>query len=220
MKHIYALFCAALLAAVAAISGRAQAPESIWLAASTSAYQAGDTVIVTVNGESATPIQGFTFQIRYDPACLKPTNAASPISAMNGLSLPETAGLVDASFASTTPQSVNGVLAEVHFLSLSSCQTDLVLVSAALAIRNQSGFAAPVSGITLGNKSLALNIAPGAGGPKATPPVVGTPLPLGVELTPTPNRFLWGLVTILVVLFLGIVVSALVRWSRKKPSAP
>ncbi len=220
MKHIHALFFAALLVTIPMVRGRAQVPESIWLAAGTSAYQAGDTVIVTVNGQSATPIQGFTFQIRYDPACLKPVNAASPISAMNGLSLPQTAGLVDASFASTTPQTVNGVLAEVRFLSLASCQTDLVLESAALAIRNQSGFAAPLSGIALGNKSLPLSISPGTGGAKATPPVIGTPLPLGVEsASSSPNLLLWGLGTVVVMLFVGIALVVLLRWSRRGSSA-
>ena len=31
----------------------------------------GETVVVTVNAVSGTPIQGLTFQIRYDPACLQ-----------------------------------------------------------------------------------------------------------------------------------------------------
>ena len=122
------------------------------LTSNTSAYKTGETVLVTVNAVSGTPVQGFTFQIRYDPACLQPVNATSPIPGMNGLSLPQTTGLVDASFASTTPQTANGILAEVRFVTLGGCQTNLTLESAALAIRNKSGFAAPLAGVTVGEK--------------------------------------------------------------------
>jgi len=38
---------------------------------------------------------------------------------------------VDGSYASTTPQTVNGVLAEVRFTALQGCQTGLYLESAA-----------------------------------------------------------------------------------------
>lgn len=158
----------------------AQAVESIWLAANATAFKRGETVTVTVNAASVTPIQGFTFQIRYDPACLQPTNASSPIPGMNGLSLPQTAGLVDASFASTTPQIANGLLAEVQFLALAGCQTDLTLESAELAIRNASGFAAPLPGVVIGEKNVALNI-DNAAGESQDQPLLGTPLPLGPQ---------------------------------------
>ncbi len=220
MKYIFASVFAVLLGFAAATNSRAQAPESIWLAAGTTAYQSGDTVIVTVNGQSATPVQGFTFQIRYDPACLKPVNAASPLSGMNGLLLPQTGGLVDASFASTTPLAANGVLAEVRLLSLNPCQTNLVLASAALAVRNQSGFAVPVSGIVIGTSSIALNIGPGTGAAKPTPPEVGTPLPLGVDAPSSPNLLLWGGMILLVMVLLGAALFGLLRWSNKGSSAP
>ena len=193
----------------------AQAPESIWLAASTTSYKAGDTVVATINAHSATPIQGFTFQIRYDPACLKPSNAASPIPGMNGLQLPQTSGLVDASFASTVPQRADGILAEVRFLSLASCQTQLVLETAALAIRNEQGFAAPLKGIATGEKTVALDIGPGAGAAQPTQPVIGTPLPLGVERASQPNLLMWGMITLLVMLLVGGALFLLLRLSRK-----
>ena len=219
MKYILASVCAIVLAFGAALESHAQAPESIWLAASTTAYQSGDTVIITVNGQSATPIQGFTFQIRYDPACLKPINAASPISGMNGLPLPQTTGLVDASFASTTPQAANGVLAEVRFTSLAGCQTNLVLESAALAIRNSSGYAAPLGGIAMGSRSLALVIGPGTGAAKPEQPLLGTPLPLGVATPSTPNLWLWGGGIVLVLLLAGGALFGLLGWSRKGSSS-
>jgi hypothetical protein len=137
---------------------RAQTSESIWLTANTTAYKTGETVLVTLNASSATPIQGFTFQIRYDPACLQPVNASSPIPGMNGLPLPQLTGLVDGSYASTTPQTVSGILAEVKFTALKGCQTGLTLESAALAIRDAAGFAAPLAGVSIGERNLSLNI--------------------------------------------------------------
>lgn len=218
MKRIFGLILAMGLAWAGVMHVHAQDAETIWIAADTTAYKAGEIVIVTVNARSATPVQGFTFQIRYDPACLKPVNAASPISSMNGLSLPQTAGLVDASFASTTPETVNGVLAEIQFLSLASCQTDLVLESAGLAIRNQSGFAAPLGGVATGEKSIALNIGPGAGVSQPTQPVVGTPLPLDVQRASQPNLTTWAISLLLVIIVLGGAMFWLLKLSNKGPA--
>jgi hypothetical protein len=180
MKPIPAFILAIIFVFSSIFVVNAQATESIWLSANTTAFNRGETVIVTVNGASVTPIQGFTFQIRYDPACLQPTNASSPIPGMNGLSLPQTAGLVDASFASTTPQAANGVLAEVQFLALAGCQTNLTLESAELAIRNASGFAAPLPGVTIREKNVAVNI-DNAAGESQNQPLLGTPLALSPQ---------------------------------------
>jgi len=180
MKPIPAFILAIIFVFSSIFVVNAQATESIWLSANTTVFNRGETVIVTVNGASVTPIQGFTFQIRYDPACLQPTNASSPIPGMNGLSLPQTAGLVDASFASTTPQAANGVLAEVQFLALAGCQTNLTLESAELAIRNASGFAAPLPGVTIREKNIAVNI-DNAAGESQNQPLLGTPLALSPQ---------------------------------------
>jgi len=161
----------------------AQASESIWLTASNSAYKTGETVFVTINASSATPIQGFTFQIRYDPSCLRPVNASSPISGMNGLPLPQLTGLVDGSYASTTPQNVTGVLAEVKFTALKGCQTNITLESAALAIRNAEGFAAPLLSVLVGERNVALSIASETGAAQPAQPETGSVL----SLTPPEN---------------------------------
>ncbi len=229
MKQVLALLFAIALAGAAAIRGHAQAAESIWLAASNTSYAAGDTVIVTVNARSATPVQGFTFGIRYDVACLKPINAASPIPAMNGLLLPQQSGLVDASFASTTPVVVNGELAEVRFLALSSCNTELVLESAALAIKNDSGFAVPLSGVAIGDKSVALAIAAGSGQAAVPPPAVGTPLSLSVVGTAPAaetsgpawaSMLLPALLILLVVVVIGAGLFWLLRQTNRQPPRP
>jgi len=158
MKRIIAPVFAVLFAFVAAINVSAQTPESIWLTSDTTSYKTGETISVTLNALSNTPVQGFTFQVRYDPACLRPVNASSPIPGMNGLPLPQITGLVDGSYASVSPQTVNGVLAEIRFVTLGGCQTNLALESAALAVRTAEGFAAPLSGVAIDNGNIALNI--------------------------------------------------------------
>ena len=178
MKSLTALILAIVLTVAATANVNAQGTESIWLTANTTVYKTGETVTVMLNASSTTPIQGFTFQIQYDPDCLKPVNAVSPISGMNGLPLPQLRGQVDGSYASTTPQTVNGVLAEIRFVALGGCQTDLLLESAALAIRNTEGFAAPVAGVLVGERNVALNIDKEVGVSQSTQPITGAILPL------------------------------------------
>ncbi len=201
MKPFKAFILAIIFTLVFVMSVSAQSAESIWLTANTTAYKTGETVVVTLNAASATPIQGFTFQIRYDPACLRPTNASSPVSGMNGLPLPQLTGLVDGSYASTTPQAINGVLAQVRFTALKGCQTNLSLESAALAIRNEAGFAAPLAGVVLGEKNVALNIDKEVVEAQPAQPDSGALL----QLTPPPATsqgipgWLIGLLTVLLV---------------------
>lgn len=203
MKKI-ALTLIALICLFVVIPVKAQSAESIWLTASTSSFKTGETVIITVNGSSASPIQGLTFQIKFDPACLQPVNAASPIPGMNGLSLPQINGLVDASFASTTPQIANGVLAEVRFITLGACQTNVTLESAALVIKNESGFAAPLPGVSLNENPVTLAISAERGSSQDAP-LLGTPLPLGTE----PNSSTLGFLptgTMIVLSIIGVLL--------------
>ncbi len=158
VKRIVPLFLAILVALIGSRHANAQGAETIWLSAVNTAYKTGETVLVTVNASSATPVQGFTFQIRYDPECLTPVNASSPIVGMNGLQLPQLTGLVDGSYASTTPQTINGALAEVRFTAARGCETSLYLESAALAIRNAEGFAAPLLSVLVGERNISLFI--------------------------------------------------------------
>lgn len=158
MKRMIAFAFAILSALSIVINVSAQTSDSIWLTANTTSYKTGETVLVALNASSGTPVQGFTFQIRYDPSCLKPVNASSPVPGMNGLPLPQLTGLVDGSYASTTPQTVSGILAEIKFTALKGCQTGLTLESAALAIRNAEGFAAPLTGVLIGERNISLFI--------------------------------------------------------------
>jgi hypothetical protein len=171
MKKNIVILLALILSLLSFGAANAQAGESIWLDTDTTAYKTEEIVTIRVNAASTTPIQGFTFQIRYDPACLKPISASSPISGMNGLQLPQSSGLVDASFASTTPQSALGVIAEASFMTLGGCNTELYLENAALAIRNAEGFAAQLPGITIGNRNISLVVDSAIGNSQAPAPV-------------------------------------------------
>lgn len=213
MKSVFAFILALLVTVMRVMNASAQSGESIWLSASTAAFKTQETVTVTVNGSSATPIQGFTFQIRYDPACLKPVNATSSIPGMNALALPQTAGLVDGSYASTTPQLVNGVLAEVRFTTLGGCNTNLTLESAALAIRNESGFAAPLAGVVLAQTNVALAIDKEVAASQAEVPVTGSVLPLEPEPEVRAFNFGWA-IGLLIAAFVVGSLFVIFRYSK------
>lgn len=220
MKSTTAIFSAIIFSLVSVFQVNAQAAETIWIASSISEYKTGETVTVNVNALSATPIQGFNFQIRYDPACLTPVNATSPIPGMNGLFVPQTSGLVDASFASTTPQTANGVIAEVRFTTLGGCQTELSLENAALAIRNEAGFAAQLPGVSLGANKIPLNIDVTQVAAQELPTLAGTPLSLAPStIAPQPSlpNGTIGIITVLgVILVIGTFI--LIRQLRGTPN--
>ncbi len=217
MKPLTAFFFAIIFSLSLVLNVHAQGAESIWLSASTTSYKTGDTVIVTVNANSASPIQGFTFQVRYDPDCLRPVNAASTVPGMNGLPLPQLTGQVDGSYASTTPQVVNGVLAEIRFTALRGCETNLTLESAALAIRNQSGFAVPLSGVTIGETTVTISISMEKGTKEVFQPISGSILPLDPPVVASKSIPGWviGLVSVLLG---GGLIGGFVLF-RKKPVA-
>jgi len=205
MKKI-ALTFFALICLFLSVPAHAQSSESIWLTASATSFKTGETLVIAVNGFSAAPIQGITFQIKFDPACLKPVNAATAIPGMNGLPLPQIAGLVDASFASTTPQIANGMLAEVRFITLGACETNVVLESAALVVKNESGFAAPMPGVTVNTQAVALAVS-AEKGTTQDQPLLGTPLALGTEPDSTTQASLpAGTVIVLAVIGLLLIV--------------
>jgi hypothetical protein len=208
MKKIAFILFAFILGFIFVIPAGAQTPEAIWITASATSFKTGETVIVTVYANSATPIQGFTFQIRYDPTCLEPLNAASPISGMNGLLLPQLDGLADASFASTTPHTVNGIIAEVRFNALGACDTNLTLESAALAIKNESGIAAPLPGVSIpdSQKVIPLTISSEQGSP-SDQPLVGSPLSLAVESDePAQSKLPTGTIVVLAIIVVLLVI--------------
>jgi hypothetical protein len=207
MKRFSALFLTLILAFTFAATVSAQSNDSIWLTGTATSYKTGETVKVMLNAASATPIQGFTFQIRYDPACLKPVNASSPLTGMNGLPLPQLPGLVDGSYASTAPLTINGALAEIRFITLGACNTNLTLESAALAVRSAEGFAVPVTNVAIGEKNVALVIDKEVVAAQAAEPETGSTLPLEPPVEKTGvNGWVIGL--FLVMILAGMVFVA------------
>ena len=184
MKQLTAVFLALILAFNVVPGVHAQAAETIWMETSKDAYNAGEDITVTLKANTTTPIQGFTFQLLYDPACLEPSVPTSLIPGLNYMSVPQTAGKVEGIFASTAPLNVNGSLAEVKFKAQASCQTSLKLGKASLAVADASGMAVDLPGVSLGTSSLVLNVS--AGGTLApTPEPTATAHNLPVVATPT-----------------------------------
>jgi Inner membrane component of T3SS, cytoplasmic domain len=219
MRSMIVFLLAVALSFTVVIHASAQSTENIWLTVDTTAYKTRETVVVTLHASSATPIQGFTFQIRYDPACLKPVNAVSQVPGMNALPLPQISGLADGSYASTTPQTINGVLAEVRFVTLGGCQTNLNLESAALAIRNESGFAAPLEKVTVARESVPL-IIDKALGEESAESLSGSILPL--EPPPATSRgfAIWAIILSSILLIGGILFAAFKYLKIGVPFAP
>ena len=217
MKRIIAALSLAILVPINfAFHVQAQSLESIWLTASTTTYKTGETVSVALNASSATPIQGFTFQIRYDPTCLSPVNASSPILAMNGLPLPQLSGLVDGSYASTTPQAVSGILAEIRFTALKGCQTSLNLESAALVIRSPEGIAIPLAGVSIEERNVSLYIDKEMGMANSSQPESGSTLPLG--LPKADQEFPFWIIGIVSVFLVGLLMFGVYKLFRiRKP---
>ena len=197
MKKLSLMILFVILSLLSVNTVHAQTAETLWIQANTTAYKTNETVTVTVNGISTTPIQGFTAQIRYDPSCLQPESGTSPIPSMNGLAVPQQTGLADVSFASTTPQLANGMLAELRFKALKGCQTSLTIDSAALVVRSEAGLAVPITGIHVDQTPLMLNIESTEGSPQ---PEVADPsvLPLTPANAPVSFSLNWRMIGLLV----------------------
>jgi hypothetical protein len=225
VKQLMALVFALILMFNTIFGVSAQAAETIWMETSKQAYAAGETITVILKANTATPIQGFSFQLRYDPACLQPTTPSSQLSGLNYMSVPQSAGLVDAIFAAQTPVSANGALAQVEFSTLASCQTSLSLEKAELEVANASGMAAPLPGISLGTSSLVLSVggaepaaaAQPTGAAQGTPAVNATPVK-----APASSLFSWLTIAfgILVglILLAGLIILAVVLIRNRRPS--
>lgn len=213
---VTALILFLVLSLTSVFNVQAQTAESLWIQASAPAYKTNETVTVTLNGVSATPIQGFTAQIRYDPACLQPVHGTSPIAGMNGLAVPQTAGLADVSFASTTPQMANGLLAELQFTALKGCQTNLQIESAALVVRSKSGLAVPVTGISIDQNAVALTIDRAEGNPQPQAPGTSdtnaSVLPLAPTVFPESKPIPWQMVGWLALA--GVIVTCIIGLYR------
>lgn len=233
MKSLTCLLIAAMLAFGFFFGASAQGPESIWIETGQTSYGAGETIVVTLNAQSATPIQGFSFQLRYDPACLQPEAPTGLLAGINLMAVPQTAGLVDGIFAGPTQATAKGgPVAEVKFKALAACQTTLNLEGASLIVPNASGIAVALSGISLGTRSLSLNVGgQGAAGPQASSPAqAGATAQPGATPGATPasreeqagRLFRWLILPLLIllgaVLVIGLLTALALVFARGRQS--
>jgi len=215
MKFCSTLILFVVLTLTFNFTAHAQTADAIWIQADTTAYKTNETAVFTINGIAATSIQGFTAQIRYDPACLQPVSSTSPVTGMNGLALPQESGLVDVSFASTTPINATGILAIVRFTTLKACQTSLSMESAALVIRNESGFAVPLPGVNIIQNPIALTIDGTLGAPQ--PETSGEPaLPLAPTSFPK-TEINWWKIALMIFLAAIPITIIIVAYKFTKP---
>jgi hypothetical protein len=107
----------------------------------------------------------------------------------------------------------------VRFVTLGGCQTNLTLESAALAIRNESGFAAPLEKVAVARESIALTVDK-ALGEASTESLTGSVLPL--EPPPAANRGFgtWTIVLLAILLVGGLLFGAFKYLKIGVPSAP
>jgi len=158
MKPISALFLAIIFLFATVFQVKAQSADTIWIEATNQNHAVGEVVTVNLYGLTSSPIQGFAFQLSYDPACIQPEQPSSLQTGMNSFPLPQETGLLDASFYSAAPQSISGALTEIKFTTLAVCETTIKLESASLMILDESGIAHPLEDITLGTSTISLNV--------------------------------------------------------------
>jgi len=159
LKQLTALILTLLIALSALTGVSAQADETIWMEIDKESFTVGESITVTLKTNTTRPVQGFTYQLRYDPVCLQPGIPLSKAAGLNTMAVPQTEGMVEAVFASTTPIDVSGSLSEVKFNTLKNCQTSLKLEKANLVVADENGMAVAQSGISMGISSLLINVA-------------------------------------------------------------
>lgn len=234
MKQLIAFLLACILSfgTLSTNMVSAQAAETIWMETDKDSYNAGETVIVTLQAISATPFQGFTFKLRYDPACLEPSVPGSRLAGLNYMPVPQKAGLVSGIFANTSPLTANGALAEVKFKILTSCQSTLNLENATLNASDASGLPVSIQGIGLGTSSLLIStggaqaLAPEPASTLQATPAMITPSTTTSSLpksdptsesagTPGSSNFSWllipGLIILIGLIFVVVVAVFILR---------
>ncbi len=220
MKRLTALILALLIAFLALPVARAQAAETIWIETSQDSYTVGEPITITLKTNTTRSIQGFTYKLRFDPACMQPEVPVSLFSEINYMAVPQTPGQVEAIFASTKPIQATGGISEIHFSTIASCQSSIKLEEARLIIAGTDGMAVPMNGVSQGTSSLVIRIA-GAAAPAAiaiTPQAVNTDpqtsSTAAPQLTPEPasptNTWSWLLVPLGILLALVLFIGAIV----------
>lgn len=157
MKPISAIFLVIIFLFSTVFHANAQSADTIWIEATNQNHAIGEVVTVNLHAVTSTPIQGFAFQLSYDPSCVQPEQPSSSQTGMNSFPLPQETGLVDASFYSAAPQPISGPLTEIKFTLLAVCDATIKLENASLMILDETGIAHQLDGITLGTNMISLS---------------------------------------------------------------
>lgn len=244
MKQVYrVILLVAMLAVILSNPGitYAQASDSIGFSSRLVEQNQQTQVEVIISASSSTPIQGISFLLKYDPACLRPSGMRSLVLNLNNTSMPQTDAAVEGIFTSTKPLPANGNLVLISFIPTSACQSQISLEKAQLIILDGEGLAQPLNGVAVDQTPQQVTVSqeqissapeptqnfsvigdaspqPVTGQPEEINPVSTEVLPNPVEENPTPSP-LERLVVIgagILVLFAGILTVLIVALFRKK----
>jgi hypothetical protein len=240
MKPISAIFLTIIFLFSTVFRVSAQSADTIWIEATDQNYSVGEVITVNLYGMTSIPIQGFAFQLSYDPTCIQPEQPSSSQTGMNSFPLPQETGLLDVSFYSTAPQPISGPLTEIKFTTLSVCETTIKLENASLMILDETGIAHPLDGITLGTNAISLSVGnsveiptavapkePQSNGDTSSAPVqpVSTLIPVSViKDSPFSDTFLYdwfgitlSIFLVMIAVFIGLVFFIKPRTPATKP---
>ena len=172
MKRSFLLFLTLflLIANVVGVgaSAPAQTAETIWITTDKVTFSGDEPVRVMILANSATPIQGFSFRLQYDPACLQVKSSDKSIAQLSNMSMKQEPGIVEGIYTSTEPITINGQLVEVQFVGIKECTTALQLASASLMALNADRIAVELEGITVDKTPVNIGFSSASSQPAAT----------------------------------------------------
>lgn len=168
LRLILILLLALALPATALAAAPAQnpgQPQSVWVTSNMAAVGANQTLRVSINANSATPIQGLSFSLRYDPACLAVQGSQIVLDGLSNMSMKQPAGMVEGIYTSTSPLQANGELVAITFSGLKPCETQLALEAASLMMLDENRMAVVQDGIGISGALLPVSIVAAAVNP-------------------------------------------------------
>lgn len=188
MKQVIRVFIFLAILATAIINpyiSYAQSPESITISSRVVEQNQQTQVEVVIAATSATPIQGISFLIKYDPDCLRPSGMRSLVLNLNNTSMPQSESAVEGIFTSTDPLPANGNMVMVTFIPAAACQTELALEKAQLIVLNNEGLAQPLIGVSVDKSPVPVSISQEqvSAEPQAT-----ENLSVIADITPSPEK--------------------------------
>lgn len=202
-----------------------QTAETVWMTTDKITFSGDEPVKVMIYANSSTAIQGFSFRLQYDPACLQVKSSEKSLPQLSNMSMKQDLGVVEGIYTSTEPVTVNSQLVEVQFVGLKECNTALQLASASLMVLNGDRIAVPLEGISVDKTPVNVSFGNAPAQPAATQQsiaVLDDPN-LVVEEDASNNSignkdWLWWMIggAVLAAVFLAALILLLVKLIRKR----